>query len=353
MNNEGKLTFWKKMKISIFDFEKYQELAAEKIIKTICYIAILVFIFALTVAGIMTYKFSTTIANVRNYIDNDIESILFEDNQLNVITKNHEEVTTIENEETNIKVILMTQTTDEQKIQKSIDEMNSEENTVLILKDKILIKNELLTKPITYSYQQIAEQYNINKVDKEEAIKLLSYDTLKPVLFMMFGIFLIYFFLIMYLPSTLIDIIILSIFGYIVSIITKMKLKYSAVYNIAAYSLTLPIILNIIYIIVQGLIGFTIKYFEVMYTTIASIYIAAAILMIRSDVIKKQMELTKIIEEQEKVREELQRREEEQKEQEEKERQKKEEEKKRKKEEKEKKKEENGNLGNTPEGNNV
>lgn len=350
MNNEEKLTFWKKIKLSIFEFEKYQDLAAEKIVKTICYIIVLVLILALVVAGIMTYKFSTTIANIRDYIDTNIESIQFENYQLNVITTNHEKTTTIKDEQTGIKTILMTQIEDEQEIQNAIEEMNSEENSILILKDKILVKNEVLTKPLTYSYQQIAEQYNINKIDKEEALNLLSYDTMKSVLFVMFGLFLVYFFLIVYLPSTLIDIFILSIFGYIVSVITKMKLKYSAVYNIAAYSLTLPILLNIIYVIVQTFTGFTIKYFEVMYTTIASIYIAAAILMIRSDVIKKQMELTRIVEEQEKVRLELQRREEEQKEQEEKDRQKKEEEKKRKKQEK---KEEKENLGNQPEGNNV
>lgn len=353
MNNEEKLTFWNKMKISIFDFEKYQDLAAEKILKTICYIAILVLIFALVVAGETIYKFSITIANIRNYIDTNIESIYFENNQLGVITNSHEEVTTIEDEQTGIKVILMTQAEDEEKIKKSIDEMNSEENAVLILRDKILIKNAVLTKPITYSYQTIAEQYNINKVDKQEALNLLSYDTLKPVLFVMFGLFFAYFFLIMYLPSTLIDIIILSIFGYVVSAITKIRLKYSAIYNIAAYSLTLPILLNIVYILVQAFTGFTIKYFEVMYTTIASIYIAAAILMIRSDMIKKQMELTKIIEEQDKVRLEIQRREEEQKEKEERERQKREEDNRRKREEKEKKKEEKENLGKTPEGNNV
>lgn len=350
MNKEEKLTFWKKLKMSIFDFEKYQDLAAEKIIKTICYIGILVFIFALVVAGIVTYKFSATIANVRSYIDENIETVTFENNQLNIVPKNHEEKTTIENEEINITVILATQIEDEQKVQENIDEMNSEENAVLILKDKIMIKNEMLTKPMTYSYQTLAEQYNINKIDKEEILNLLSYDTIKPVLFAMFGIFLVYFFIIAYLPSTLIDIIILSVFAYIVSSITRIKLKYSAVYNIAAYSLTLPIILNIIYVIINGFTGFEIKYFEIMYTTIATIYITAAILIIRSDVIKKQMELTKIIEEQDRVRAELQRREEEQKEQEEKERQKKEEEKKRKKEDK---KEEKEDLGEAPEGNNV
>ena len=55
--------------------------------------------------------------------------------------------------------------------------------------------------------------------------------------------------------------------------------------------------MNIIYFIVNSFTGFTIKYFEIMYTTVATIYIATAILMIRSDVIKKQIELNKIIEE--------------------------------------------------------
>ena len=86
-----------------------------------------------------------------------------------------------------------------------------------------------------------------------------------------------------------------------------------------------------------------------MYTTIATIYITAAILLIRSDVIKKQIELTKIIEEQDKVRLELERRKEEEKEQEEKEKQKKEEDKK----EKKKKEDKNEDKGTQPEGDNV
>lgn len=350
VDNDEKLTFWKKIKISIFDFEKYQDLAAEKIIKTICYIAILVVIFALAVAGIVTYKFSITLANIRNYVDEKIETITFENNQLNIIPKNQEEMTMIENEEMNIKVILLTQIEDEQKIQQNIESINSEENAVLILKDKVLVKNAVISKPITYSYQTLAEQYNINKIDKEEVLNLLSYDTLKPLLFTLFGMFWLYTFLIAYLPSTLIDIIFLSVFGYIISWGTKIRLKYSAIYNIAAYSLSLPIILNIIYVIINGITGFNIKYFRFMYITIAGIYIIAAILMIRADVIKKQIELTKIIEEQDKVREELKKREEEQREQEEKERQKREEEKKRKKEEK---REEKEKLGKEPEGNNV
>ena len=85
-----------------------------------------------------------------------------------------------------------------------------------------------------------------------------------------------------------------------------------------------------------------------MYTAVATIYIITAILMIKSDVIKKQMELRRIIEEQEKVKQELKQKEEEEKEKREEERRRKQ------REEKEKEKNENdGEIGNTPEGDNA
>ena len=113
-------------------------------------------------------------------------------------------------------------------------------------------------------------------------------------------------------------------------ICSNLRLKYSAAYNIATYSLTLPIVLNLIYAVINILTGYTISYFSIMYMAITCIYIITAILMIKSDVIKKQMELSKIIQEQERVKLELEKQEEEKRQQEEKERVRKEDEKKRK-----------------------
>ena len=162
---------------------------------------------------------------------------------------------------------------------------------------------------------------------------------------------------IIYLSNILVDMLLLAILTYIVTRIAGLRLKHSAVYNIATYSLTLPIILNIIYFVVNAFTGFVIQYFQLMYTALASIYIITAILIIKSDVMKKQLELNRIIEEQERVRQELKRKEEEEKEQAEQERRKREREKREKKEkekkEREEKKEEKGNLGNEPEGDNA
>lgn len=97
-----------------------------------------------------------------------------------------------------------------------------------------------------------------------------------------------------------------------------MNLNIGKSFNIAVHALTLSLILNMIYIVINTLTGFTIKYFQVMYTAIAYIYIITAIFMIKSDYNKRNIELQKIKSEQEKIRDELNLKEEEKKNQKEK-----------------------------------
>ena len=141
----------------------------------------------------------------------------------------------------------------------------------------------------------------------------------------------------------------------VIRLILKIKLKPSALYNIAIYALTFPIILNAIYMIINIFTGFTVKYFQVMYTAISYIYVISSILIIKSDFIKKQAELTKILSEQEKVKEELAKKEQEKKEEEEKERIRKKDKGKEDSEKKEpnKKEKKDSNLGEQAEGTNA
>lgn len=102
--------------------------------------------------------------------------------------------------------------------------------------------------------------------------------------------------------------------------------------------------------VINILTGYTIKYFDILYMTIASIYVIAAILIIRSDIIKQQIELSKIMQEQEKVRLEIEEKERQKKEQEEKEKIRKKDEKERQTEKKKKQEKDNSSKnGDTPE----
>lgn len=376
-----KLSFLKKVRISIFDFDGYQELAAEKISRTIGYIVLLILIFAIIISLTYTFQFNALIGNVREYINNEISEIKYENYELSIIPnekqvssenqvqgnqedevnnepaiEDEQKVMKIDsNELIPAKIIINTETTAEEEIQANINEISSSQNGILILKDRIIIKNEFSTNLAEYTYKTISEQYNINKIDKTEILNMLSGQAIKRVLIIFFITILLYMFII-YVSTMLIDILLLVVLTYIVARISGLRLKYSAIYNIASYSLTLPVILNMIYFVVNRLTGFTIEYFQIMYTALASIYIITAILMIKSDVIKKQIELNKIIEEQEKVKQELKRKEEEKREQEEQERRRQEREKREKK-EKEKEpgqeKKRSGAAGETPEGGNA
>ena len=115
----------------------------------------------------------------------------------------------------------------------------------------------------------------------------------------------------------------------------------------AVYSITLSIILNIIYLIVNMFVPFTIEYFQVMYVAVATIYLIAAIFIIKSEMIKKQIELMKIEAEQQNVKKEIQ---EQENPDENKDTKKEDKNDKENKKEKEKKKDKDENLGDAPEG---
>lgn len=104
-----------------------------------------------------------------------------------------------------------------------------------------------------------------------------------------------------YLIQILIDILLLSVVGYLLSKIISVRFKYKSIFNMSVYALTFSIILYMIYIIINLFTGFTVKYFEIAYNAIAYIYIITAMLMIKSDLIKQQIEVDKIVQEQKKI----------------------------------------------------
>lgn len=96
--------------------------------------------------------------------------------------------------------------------------------------------------------------------------------------------------------ATLMDILTLSVFGLFTCLVARIKMNYKAVFNMSIFALTLSTILRIIYIMVTLLANFEVKYFEVMYIAVSYISLAAAIFLIKSDVMKQHLQLMKIIE---------------------------------------------------------
>lgn len=346
MEEEVKISFWKKIKISIFGLEDYKKLIVQKISKTISYIVILMLIFALFLTLAFTYKISKKISVVKQYIEQNIDILEYNNGKLNIVQKENSNINVDELLETKIIIDTSNELTTEQ-INKYQEQIKQYYNGIIILQDKVMVKTELSSAISTITFEEITNSINLVKIEKQDILNIFSNKLLYVVLYTLIFVYLF----VIYLSSVLLDAILYAFLAYLVGICSNMRIRFKNVYNIAIYSLTLPIILNLIYIVINILTGYTIKYFDILYTAITCIYITAAILIIKSDIIKQQMELSKIIQEQEKIKQELEEKERQKKEEEEKERVRKKDETERKNEKNKKQGQKNSSKGdeNTPE----
>jgi len=337
-NKEG---FFKRIITSIKDMDKYIDFAIEKTSNSIKYLLKLMLLFSIIITIAFTYKFINTINNGIKYFKEEIPELSYSQGKLNIESENP---IIIENNKELLQYLIIDVNANEQTKTQYISKIKNYSNAIIFLEDKMYLKNSALSEPIEYVYQDIAKQYQIEDFTKAQLIQYiekLDKTTIYSGAFITIGIsmFLVYF------TSTFIDIIMLAILGFIISRIVGIKIKFQPCINMAIYALTLPILLNVLYIVLNTCTGFTIKYFQWMYATISYIYMIIAILMIKADIINKQKELMKIVEEQEKVRQEIEQRKLKQEEKKKQEEQKREEKKKEKKENKE-----DNNLGEEPEG---
>lgn len=340
-----KMSFWRKAFISIKDFEKYQDFAIEPIRTTIIYILQLVAVFVIVICLGFTYQFGVTINQAVSYFKTDIPDLTFENNTLRI--EQTEPIILQDFEQFSGAVILDT-VSDQETINKEIENVKNYENCILILKDKVILKNAMTNMFATYQYEDFSKQYNVPQAfDKQDIVNYIESVNPITIYVSIFCLMFIYMFTI-YLASAILDSLILGVLAFLTARISRLRLRYSSSFNMAVHALTLPILLNAIYIVINVVTGFEIKYFQIMYTAISYIYIITAILIMKSDLIRQQIELTKIIEEQQKIKEEMERKKQEEEEERRREEQKKKEEEKKKKEKERENPEEDGL---NPEGN--
>ena len=331
--------FFKKVWYSITKIEKYPEMAAQGLGKAFSYISKVVAILAIVVCLGMMYQAYQIMQEGVNYLQNEFPEFSYKDG---ILTIESEKPITISAENSYIgEVIIDTKTEDEQTINQYVTQVEDYGDGIVVLKDQVKIKNASVIGTINYEYKELLDQMGITEFQKQDVINYINSSQMVNFYISIFITIFVYTFA-MYLLTTLSNAIFLAVFGYLTTWIAKIKMRFVAVFNMSVYALTLSTILNIMYIAINIFIPFTMEYFQVMYVTVAAIYLIAAIFLLKSEYIKRQIELMKIAEAQEIVRKEL-----EEKEQEEKEKRQREEEKKKrnekdKKEEKKDKEKPNG-----------
>ena len=358
-NNVFKKGFFKKVWYSITKIEKYGEMATEGVARALSYLSKLTIILAIVLSVWVTFQTSNSIKQAMQYIQNDFPEFSYKDGRLQVES---EEPITIENDTINGKIIVDTNTDSEEIVNQYTNSINEYGGGIVILKDRVIIANIAMTGSISYNYKEIFDSLQISEFTKDTVIQYSNSGQMATVYISVFITLFIYTY-VWYLIKILWYAVVISIFGYLAAWILKIKMRYAPIFNMSIYASTLSVILNLIYIVVNMFTTFTIQYFDVMYSAVATIYLISAIFIIKTEFIKKQAELMKIAEVQATVRketEEQKRKDEEEKRRQEKEKEgqkekeRKEEKRREKQDDEENKKDENGsNVGETPEGSNA
>lgn len=289
MESENKISFIKKIYNSIIKIEKYPEMASQGLPKAIKYLIQLIIIFSIIVSIFNIYNINKMVKETGKYIENEIPDFSYSQGELRI---NSEDVITKQIEEFG-NVIIDTNYNEESKVSSYINEVQSQNNGIILLKDKIIVKTDVMDATINYTYSDLFSGTGITEFTKQEFINYINGTQMINVYIGIFLILVIWAFS-LYLINTLVNVIAISIFGYIVSLIIKMKMNYKAIFNMTIYSITLSTILSMLYIGINYVTGFTIKFFDLMYITVACIYLIAAIFIIKTDFIKRQGEVLKI-----------------------------------------------------------
>ena len=320
MEKTKKQGFFMSIKNSIFNFDSYQDFALENMKRGILYFLKLTVLFSVIIAIVFSIlQVVITIPNVKNFIANDIPDFSYVDGMLDVKS---DDAVTIDNIADQVLIIADTKDLEETKINEYKDKINLYDIGVLILKDKVYLKNSYTGTGLQeIPMSDIGSIYGKSEFTKQDIVNdINSINMISLCISLAFTVFLGFF--ITYLIMSILDIIILALLSNIVAMLLRVRMKVSALVNISVHAMTLPIILLLIYAIVLMTTGFEIKYFNIMYRGIAYIYVITAVFLIRQNLIKQQMELTTIVQKQKELKQQLEEKEKEQQEPKEKDEQK-------------------------------
>ena len=296
-----KTNFFKRLWYSISKIEKYPDMAAEGFKRALGYLVKIVMILTLVISAGMIYQTHILVQKGVNYLNNEFPEFTYKDGILSVASETELK---INQEKLPIgEVIVDTNTDDEQKVNQYINEVTENEEGVVVLKDKIIVKNSSVVGTINYSYKDTFEQMGITEFNKQDVINYANGSGMFKLYASLFLTIFVYSF-IMYFLTTISNVVLLSIFGFITTLLAKIRMRYVAIFNMSVYAITLSVILNMLYIGINVFVPFSMEYFQVMYVAVAAIYLVAAILILKSDFIKKQAELMKIAEAEELIKKE-------------------------------------------------
>ena len=220
---------------SIKDSDKYEDFGLEGVGKTSGYLIKLVVIFTLVITCMTVYRFSNSVKEAVNYFDEKVTDLSYADGILTV--NNNEKFEVASDKYITGKIIVDTENLSDEKIEEYKNQIKNQNNGLVLLKDKMLLKNEMLSAISETSYTDFFNKYNITSLDKQKIIDYVNNNSLQ-IYTSVFVTMFIYMFVV-YLASILVDALVLGFLAYLIARIFRMKIKYSASFSMSVHALTL------------------------------------------------------------------------------------------------------------------
>lgn len=298
-----KISFFKRLKIAIFNLDEYGIFIEEKVRVAIKYIFIIVIFTSIVLSAFITAEYSKELDKGFNYFKNEFPSFRFEGTNLKL--DNYVEGY---DEEYNVKIIAdTTEDLENEKVNEYLKQTKDASIAFIVLKDKILYRSYDIQNE--YTYENLNSAFQIKDLTKDDVINQYYKMGGNRAVIITGSIVSFLVLTIENIIQLITYVLIVAFVGIIVGRICGIAMQYSVAINLAIYSLTVPVICEFVYAIILNLTGFEIKYFEIMYLMIAYVYIIAAILIIKTDLNKQAKDLMRIKSVEEQIKDELKKRE--------------------------------------------
>lgn len=282
--------FFKKVWYSIFKIEKYGEMAAEGVPRAIFYTIKLALVIALITALGSLYQANQLVNKGKDFLETQVGEFTYKEGMLNV----EKEEPIIAPSSQFGQIIINTKTETEEEMEQIVNSIQTSKGIVL-LKDRVVAKGISQKNFVTYKYADLLNGTGIQEINKQDVINLFNGDNLGKI-YLAIVVALTLYMLLNYTLQILWYNVVLSMFGFVVTFFSKIKMRYAALFNMSCYAFTLSILLQGIYVLVNIFWSFEIRYFQVMYVTVAAIYLIAAIFLIKTEFLKQKIEASKLVE---------------------------------------------------------
>ena len=280
--------FFKKVWYSIFKIERYGEMAAEGVPRAIFYTIKLALIIALITAIGAIFQSNNLVNKGKDFIETQVGEFTYKDGILSV----EKEEQIIAPSSQFGQIIINTRIETEEQIDEIVNSIQAPKGIVL-LKDRAIAKGIASKGLLVYKYADIMSGTGIQEINKQDVMDFFGGDNLWKI-YLAIAVVITLYMLLNYALQFLWYNVVLSLFGFVVTYFSKIKMRYAAIFNMSCYAFTLSILLQGIYVLVNIFWTFEIKYFQVMYVAVAAIYLIAAIFLIRTEFLKQQIEEAKM-----------------------------------------------------------